>query len=72
MEQILIKAMAVAGYHYDDIDSYDGYLVFDGDYCCVRMTFESWYEVEEWLRGVVFDDPDVSGTVEMILKEVQS
>jgi hypothetical protein len=30
------------------------------------MQMESWEAAEEWLNGVVFDDPDVSDKVERI------
>lgn len=62
----LVEAMEAAGYWFDEFSSYDGYLVFDGNYG-TRMDFESWEEVEEWLRGVVFDDSDVSDAVERII-----
>ena len=31
------------------------------------MTMGGWHECEEWLNGVVFDDPQVSDRVEIIL-----
>ena len=31
------------------------------------MTIGGWHECEEWLNGVVFDDPQVSDRVEIIL-----
>lgn len=62
----LVEAMEAAGYWFDEFSSYDGYLVFAGNYG-THMDFESWEEVEEWLRGVVFDDPDVSDAVERII-----
>ena len=63
--QKLIKAMDAAGYWYDNFDSYEDWVVFrDGIFA---MMFESWEEVEEWLKGVVFDDPEVSDKVEAIL-----
>ena len=31
------------------------------------LTMEGWHECEEWLNGVVFDDPQVSDRVEIIL-----
>ena len=65
----LIRAMAAADYFYDDINSYDEWLCFNGPYC-TTMDFDSWEAVELWLNGVVFDDPDVSDAVEAIIKEV--
>lgn len=68
---ILVDAMEAAGYWFDSFQSYDGYLRFSGDYG-TRMTFESWEEVEDWLRGVVFDDPEVSARVEHIMRRAYS
>ena len=70
----IIKAMAAAGYYYDDIASYtdengeNGWLYFNGDYC-TSITFDSWTQVNEWLNGVVFDDPETSKAVDDILQE---
>ena len=70
----IIKAMAAAGYYYDDLESYtdengeNGWLHFNGDYC-TSITFESWKQVYEWLNGVVFDDPETSKAVDDILQE---
>lgn len=66
-KETLIAAMDAAGYWFDNFESYDGCLVFSGNYG-TTMYFDSWEEVEEWLRGVVFDDPDVSDRVENILR----
>lgn len=66
-DMTLIEAMEAAGYWFDSFESYGDYLLFRGDYG-TRMTFESREEVEEWLRGVVFDDPDVSDAVERIMR----
>lgn len=62
----LIAAMEAAGYWYDDLESYETWIIFRGDYC-TSMYFNSWEEVNDWLRGVVFDDPAVSDAVEKIL-----
>ncbi len=65
--QAQIKAaFQAAGYVYDDIDSYDGYLVFrpEGG---AAYTFQSWEEAAEWIDGVVFDDPERSNAVEWIM-----
>lgn len=64
----LIAAMQAAGYWFDDIDSYDYWLVFRGDYS-ESIDFSSWKDVEAWLRGVVFYDPAVSDAVEKILNQ---
>ena len=61
----LINAMNAAGYEYNEIESYEGYLVFNGE--GVAATFNNWKETEEWLDGVVFDDPTISNKVERIL-----
>ena len=65
-KEILLEAMKEAGWYFDDIDSTDEWLVFRGDYC-TTMYFNSYNEVEDWLYGVVFDDPKVSHRVESIL-----
>ena len=64
-KETLIEAMEAAGYHYDEINS-DSDLAFNHEYGSVR--FDGWYDVNDWLHGVVFDDPDVSDKVETILK----
>lgn len=71
-KDLLIKAMEAAGYYYDDIDSYsDGsWLVFSGEEHTAYFgedTGDGWQEVEDWLDGVVFDDPERSDAVEKIL-----
>lgn len=62
----LIAAMEAAGYFFDDIDSYEGWLVFNGDYC-TKMEFSDWDGVQDWLENVIFDDPEISDKVEKIL-----
>ena len=64
----LIAAMMAVGYFYDRLESTDHYLrffVIGG-----IISFDSWADVEEWLRGVILDDSVVSDTVEAIMKEV--
>lgn len=62
----LIRAMEVAGYTYDALESTDTHLRFFGD-GGQTMTMGGWQECESWLNGVVFDDPDISTQVEQIL-----
>lgn len=64
-KEILISAMTAAGYEYD-IESTDDELRFYSVYGNL-MRMESWKEAEDWLNGVVFDDPAVSDRVEWIL-----
>ena len=52
------EAFRAARLEYDDIDSYDGYLIFR-DEGGVAYTFQFWDEAAEWLNGVVFDDPEL-------------
>ena len=61
----LIPAMAAAGYYYDDIYSNDEYYRFNNDYSSIE--FANPKEIEEWLDGVVFDDPETSVEVEKIM-----
>lgn len=63
----LIAAMEAAGYWYDTFVSDDDRLVFRSDNGFFTMTMDDWDEVEDWLEGVVFDDPAVSDAVESIL-----
>ena len=65
MEQIT-EAFEAAGFHYDDINSYGGYLVFleEGGN---PYTFESWKEAADWIDGVVFDDPARSIAAERVM-----
>lgn len=62
----LIRAMGAAGYAYDTLESTDSYIRF---FCegGSMMTMSSWNEVDEWLNGVVFDDPIMASHVETIL-----
>lgn len=62
----IIAAMAAAGYTFDDIDSYDDWLVFFGDYG-IKMEFSSENDIIDWLENVVFDDVEISDNVEKIL-----
>ena len=62
----LVAAMEAAGYVLDTLESTEDNLRFYGAYGNV-MTMGGWHECEEWLNGVVFDDPQVSDKVEIIL-----
>lgn len=62
----LVAAMEAAGYVLDTLESTEDNLRFYGAYGNV-MTMGGWHECEEWLNGVVFDDPQVSNRVEIIL-----
>ena len=62
----LAAAMEAAGYVLDTLESTEDNLRFYGAYGNV-MTMGGWHECEEWLTGVVFDDPQVSDRVEIIL-----
>ena len=50
----LIKEMESHDYAFDDLESYETWLHFFGPYC-TSISFESINELEEWLRGVVWD-----------------
>lgn len=62
----LIAAMEAAGYTYDGLESTNDNLRFFGEGDQV-ITMGGWHECEEWLNGVVFDDPQVMNRVEIIL-----
>lgn len=62
----LIAAMEAAGYTYDGLESTNDNLRFFGEGGQV-ITMGGWHECEEWLNGVVFDDPQVMNRVEIIL-----
>ena len=62
----LVAAMEAAGYVLDTAESTEDNLRFFGVYGNL-LTMGGWYECEEWLNGVVFDDPQVSDRVEIIL-----
>lgn len=66
----LIRAMEAAGYHYDENESTPDHLRFFGEGGNV-MSLAGWKECEDWLNGVVFDDPAVSDYVETILHPAQ-
>lgn len=61
------QAMELAGYHYDEINSYEGYLAYNYENATMPMVFRSEEEVREWLDGMVFDDPEISDKVEKIM-----
>lgn len=63
----LIAAMEAAGYWYDTFASDDDRLVFRSDNGFFTMTMDDWDEVEDWLEGVVFDDPEVAEAVDLIM-----
>ena len=62
----LVAAMEAAGYTLDTLESTGDNLRFYGDSGNI-LTMGGWHECEEWLNGVVFDDPQVSDRVEIIL-----
>ena len=59
-----IAAMKAAGY--EQVDCYYC-ILFAHEDGLTRVEFDTWHDVEEWLRGLVFDDPIVSDAVENIL-----
>lgn len=62
----LIAAMEAAGYSYDRLESANDSLRFFGEGGQL-LTMDGWHQCEEWLNGVVFDDPQVMDHVEIIL-----
>ncbi len=62
----LVAAMEAAGYTLDTLESTGDNLRFYGAAGNI-MTMGGWHECEEWLNGVVFDDPQVADRVEIIL-----
>ena len=62
----LVAAMEAAGYVLDTLDSTEDNLRFFGAYGNV-LAMGGWHQCEEWLNGVVFDDPQVSDHMEIIL-----
>lgn len=46
----LITMMKTIGYHYDDINSYDEWIIFNFE--TGKIEFDSWYDVYEWLNEV--------------------
>ena len=62
----LVAAMEAAGYVLDTLESTEDNLRFYGAYGNL-LTMGGWHECKEWLNGVVFDDPQVSDRVEIIL-----
>ena len=62
----LVAAMEAAGYTLDTLESTGDNLRFYGAAGNI-MTMGGWHECEEWLNSVVFDDPQVSDRVEIIL-----
>lgn len=64
---VLISAMQTLGYTYDWTESYDEWLHFW--YTGGSTSFSSWQELEDWVRGVVIDDPYTAEELEKIMKE---
>ena len=62
----LVAAMEAAGYTLDTLESTGDNLRFYGAAGNI-ITMGGWHECEEWLNGVVFDDPQVSDRLEIIL-----
>lgn len=63
--EVVIRAMDAAGYHLENRDDPDD-LTFRTD-TGERIGFAGFRVAEEWLDGVVFDDPDISDAVEKIM-----
>ena len=66
----LIPAVEAAGYHFDELESSDGNLRFlpDGTHeISGAWIADSWNDVQEWLEGVVLEDPDTAERVERVL-----
>lgn len=65
-------AMEVAGYYYDEFDSdpENGYLVYQTEFG-QNVYYDSKDEVVEWLRGVEFDDAEISDEVARILADAE-
>ena len=43
----IIDMIRTIGYYYDEINSYDEWIVFNYD--CGHLEFDSWQDVWEWL-----------------------
>lgn len=65
-KEALKAAMEEAGFHLDEIESSEDCLRFVGE-SGTFILMDNWKDVEEWLEGMVFDDPDVSNRVEKAL-----
>lgn len=63
----LIGAMSAAGYTYDELESTDDWLRFFVEYGGGVFSMDGWDALEDWLNGVVFDDPEVACKVQKIL-----
>ena len=61
----VIEAFDAAGLSYNELESYGGYLIFNGDSSI--YTFDSWEEAAEWIDGVVFDEPERNAAAERVL-----
>lgn len=54
MTDRIIRVMEKLGYYYDNINSYKGYYVFNGDYC-TQITFTTIKEINNWMKNVIID-----------------
>ena len=66
----LIPAVEAAGYHFDELESSDGNLRFlpDGTHeISGAWIADSWNDVQEWLEGVVLEDPNTAERVERVM-----
>lgn len=64
----LTLAMYAAGYAYDGLESTDEWVRFYTP-TCGTIAFDGWDDLEDWLNGVVFDDPEVAKKVWDIMHE---
>ena len=68
----MVRAMDLLGYFYDELESsaQSGlrFIVY-AEYGGGTVYFSSWEELEEWLQGVVIDDPEVCAAVEKLISE---
>lgn len=53
----LISSMEQNGYHFDAVNSYDGYLCFKDEIACGLPTiFSNWSEVNCWLKHISYEN----------------
>lgn len=67
-KDVMIEAMKIAGYEYDDWSSHDEYVHFFGGE--QGISFDSWSGTRDWILGVYFDEkPEVNDKMEKIMNE---
>ena len=69
---LLIQAMDLVGFYFDDFSSYESYICFRYPGGCLPLSFETWGGVYEYLAGLVIEDLDTAADVYRLLDKIET